>query len=276
MSKPKPPPPVLPSGCYSGGTNITPDEGLLAHQNKGRNFTIDLDSRVKHAVRVATTGSVTLSGLQTIDGVSLVAGDRVLVKDQTNAVDNGIYGVRTGAWCRTSDARLGGNGQGDIDDDDDDDGNPNIPSRLHCGTLVPVCEGTQHADTVWIITTDTHPILIGTSAINFGLLGGSGSGSGGGGFDFKGSVRVATTANITLSGLQTVDGVALAANDRVLVKDQTTGSANGIYVAKTGAWTRATDFDSNDEVTAGSLVAIEEGTASGDSLMLLATNNPIV
>ncbi|WP_217596569.1 hypothetical protein [Cohnella sp. GbtcB17] len=78
-----------------------------------------------------------------------------------------------------------------------------------------------------------------------------------------GDVRVATTANITLSGLQTVDGVVLAAGDRVLVKNQTTGSQNGIYVATSGAWTRAADADSSAKVAAGISVYVRAGTANG-------------
>ena len=65
----------------------------------------------------------------------------------------------------------------------------------------------------------------------------------------KGAAAVATTgANITLSGLQTIDGYTTLVNDRVLVKDQTTQANNGIYVAASGAWTRATDMDVWTEV----------------------------
>lgn len=96
------------------------------------------------------------------------------------------------------------------------------------------------------------------------------------GLDVKDSVRAATTgANITLSGTQTIDGVALVAGDRVLVKDQTTGSANGIYVVAAGAWTRAVDFDSNGDVTAGAFTFVEQGTANADSGWVLTTDNPI-
>lgn len=95
------------------------------------------------------------------------------------------------------------------------------------------------------------------------------------GLDVKGSVRAATTAAITLSGTQTVDGVALSAGDRVLVKDQGTASANGIYVVSAGAWTRSTDADTSAEVSAGMYTWVEEGTANGDSGWLLTTNNPI-
>ena len=95
--------------------------------------------------------------------------------------------------------------------------------------------------------------------------------------DWKHSVRVGTTANLgALSGLLTVDGVTLVANDRILVKDQSTGSANGIYVAASGSWTRALDCDVNAEVTAGLSVMITEGTTLADSQWRLTTNDAIV
>lgn len=72
----------------------------------------------------------------------------------------------------------------------------------------------------------------------------------------------ATTANITLSGEQTIDGVAVTALDRVLVKNQTTASTNGIYVVSTGAWTRATDFDSSFDVYWGLKTTIRAGSTN--------------
>lgn len=95
------------------------------------------------------------------------------------------------------------------------------------------------------------------------------------GLDVKDSVRVATTANITLSATQTVDGVALIVGDRVLVKDQSTASANGIYVVAAGAWSRAVDADSSPKVTAGMFTFVEEGTTNADSGWVLTTNAPI-
>ena len=95
------------------------------------------------------------------------------------------------------------------------------------------------------------------------------------GLDFKESVRVATTANITLSGAQTIDGVSAIAGDRVLVKNQSTGSQNGIYVVAAGAWSRATDADSSAEVTTGMFVFVSEGTTQADTAWVLSTNDTI-
>ena len=95
------------------------------------------------------------------------------------------------------------------------------------------------------------------------------------GLDVKESVRVATTANVTLSGTQTIDGVSLVAGDRVLVKNQTTGGDNGIYVVAAGAWSRATDANSNDDVTSGMFTFVEEGSVNADSGWVMTTNAPI-
>jgi hypothetical protein len=87
------------------------------------------------------------------------------------------------------------------------------------------------------------------------------------GLSWKAPVRVATTANITLSAPQTIDGVAAIAGDRVLVKNQTTASQNGVYVVAAAAWVRATDFDAVspiDEVN-GAAMMVKEGTANADT-----------
>lgn len=95
------------------------------------------------------------------------------------------------------------------------------------------------------------------------------------GLDTKASVRAATTADITLSGAQTIDGVSLSAGDRVLVKNQSTGSENGIYVVAAGSWSRSQDTDGNSEVTPGMFVFVEEGTSNGDNGYVLTTNGTI-
>lgn len=85
---------------------------------------------------------------------------------------------------------------------------------------------------------------------------------------YKKSVKAATTANITLSAPQTIDGISVVAGDRVLVKNQTTASQNGIYVVQAAAWTRATDANSISKI-AGATVNVDSGTQGAQ----LWTNN---
>lgn len=94
------------------------------------------------------------------------------------------------------------------------------------------------------------------------------------GLSWKDNVRVATTANITLSGAQTIDGVSVVAGDRVLVKNQTAGQDNGLYLAAAGAWTRVTDADTAGELE-GAAVFVSEGTANGNSVWTMTTDAPI-
>ena len=98
------------------------------------------------------------------------------------------------------------------------------------------------------------------------------------GLDVKDSVRVATTANITIASDlnvgDSIDGVTLADGDRVLVKNQSTGSENGIYTAGASP-ARATDFDADSEVTAGAFFFVEEGTVNADSGFVVSTDDDI-
>lgn len=90
---------------------------------------------------------------------------------------------------------------------------------------------------------------------------------------FKNDVRTVATANITLSGTQTINGVAVVAGDRVLCTAQTSTSANGIYVVAAGAWSRAADANTSAEI-AGAVVPVVEGTFGGSlyATTFLATN----
>lgn len=98
--------------------------------------------------------------------------------------------------------------------------------------------------------------------------------------DWKESVRAASTANVTVASAlingSSMDGVSLVTGDRVLLKNQTTASENGIYiVVASGAASRAGDADTSAEVNAGMTVTAEEGTVNGDKRFVLTTNNPI-
>lgn len=105
------------------------------------------------------------------------------------------------------------------------------------------------------------------------------------GSKWKNPVRVATTATGTLASAyangQTIDGVTLVTGDRILIKDQSTGSENGIYVvAATGAPTRATDADSSttlqgSDLSPGTTVYVTEGTTNGDKAFAITSNAAI-
>ena len=90
----------------------------------------------------------------------------------------------------------------------------------------------------------------------------------------KAPVRVATTASITLSGTQTVDGVALASGDHVLVKDQGTAE-NGVWTVSTGGWTRRADADAAGELYAGATVYVAAGATHGKTWWSLTTTGTI-
>jgi hypothetical protein len=91
------------------------------------------------------------------------------------------------------------------------------------------------------------------------------------GLDPKASVVAGTTANITLSGAQTIDGISIVATDRVLVKDQTAPAENGIYVASATAWARASDMSTWAQVP-GAYVFIETGTTLADTGWVCTSN----
>lgn len=91
---------------------------------------------------------------------------------------------------------------------------------------------------------------------------------------YKAPCRVATTANIALSGLLTIDAVVLVADDRVLVKNQTDPKQNGIWIANSGAWQRARDFDSRRDVTKGTRMTVVEGTVNYGREFWITSANP--
>lgn len=94
--------------------------------------------------------------------------------------------------------------------------------------------------------------------------------------DNKQSVRLATTANISLAGLHIIDTQQLVTGDRVLVKNQKVAKDNGIYIASPGVWARSPDADHHSEVTSALLVSVEQGAKLADTRWQLVTDGPIV
>ena len=318
---------------------------------------------VKPSVKAASTSSLTHNGTQTIDGVSCLAGDRVLDKDNSSAGLRGIWIVASGSWTRATDM----------------DSWSEIP-----GAFCFVELGTVNAGTGWFCTAIPVGGTLGSTAMVWSQIAGSGTyaagsglslsgsqfssviGSSGGseawsaeldaiaglsttglvartaahtytqraitgtsgeiavtngdgvggaptlgllhvadlhrqdgdrrhrfaspaaitglpdptnaqdaatknyvdataqGLDIKPSVKAATTASISHSGQQTIDGVFCIAGDRVLDKNNLPPALNGIWIVATGAWTRATDMDSWNEVP-GAFCFVEQGTTNADT-----------
>lgn len=91
----------------------------------------------------------------------------------------------------------------------------------------------------------------------------------------KTPVDAATTANITLSGEQTLDGIALVAGDRALVQDQTAAEDNGIYTVSAGDWVRAPDWNGARDVVAGTSVLVNQGSVGEGRLHRVSTTGDI-
>ncbi|MEI9424308.1 hypothetical protein O7A70_24405 [Mesorhizobium sp. Cs1299R1N1] len=89
-------------------------------------------------------------------------------------------------------------------------------------------------------------------------------------------MRLATTVNIALQGLQTIDGVATAVGDRVLVKDQVTASENGIYTASDGQWYRAADARSARTIQKGTTAFVQDGASNGEITFRFNTMDPVI
>lgn len=100
-------------------------------------------------------------------------------------------------------------------------------------------------------------------------------------YGMKKPVRAATTANITIAGYGTIDGVTFASTDeaanynmRILVKDQTDTTQNGIYIVQSGDWARDKDFDGNTDYTNSTSVFVSQGTVNGGRVFTVSSADP--
>ena len=89
---------------------------------------------------------------------------------------------------------------------------------------------------------------------------------------FKAPCTVASTgSNVTLSGEQTINGVSVVTGNRVLVKDQTDATQNGIYDANTSSWTRSYDFNGNFDFAKGTMLYVTGGSSAGKGLWTVSS-----
>lgn len=155
-------------------TNLADGTAASDAATKGQLDNLAAGLAWKDEVRAATTGNIALTGAQTIDGVALVAGERVLVKNQTAGAENGIYVVAAGAWARSEDA--------------------NTAAKIQQAAAF-VMEGTANGDTAWVMTTNA-PLTLGTTALAFSRFAG-GAASGINKFAANVGDGVATTIAVT-------------------------------------------------------------------------------
>lgn len=183
---------------------------------------------VKQSVRVATTEAITLSsGLEngdTIDGVTLATGNRVLVKNQDTASENGIYVVAaSGAPSRADDA--------------------DTSAEVTAGMFTFVEEGTTNADTGWVLTTN-NTITLGTTGLTFAQFSGAGSILAGDGLTKTGStINVVGTSNRITANADSIDiaSTYVGQSSITTLGTITTGTWNGTTIAVANGGTGATD-----------------------------------
>lgn len=177
--------------------------------------------QVHPAARALASSNITLSGTQTIDGVAVIAGDRVLVAGQTTASQNGIYVVAAGAWARAAD----------------------FAAALHAASaFVFISEGTTNADTGWTCTTDAPNDVVGTNSLAFTQFSGAGSISAGSGLTKTGgtlSVNVLAASgtaivsgNVAVKLASTNPGLQLASDGVALLPDPNGGLTTGASGSK--------------------------------------------
>jgi hypothetical protein len=186
----------------------------------------------KASVLTATTANITLSGEQTVNGVALVAGNRVLVKDQTLAQNNGIYIVSASAWSRSPDA--------------------NTWDEL-VSAYVFVEQGTTLADTGWVCTIDSGGTL-GTTPITWTQFSGAGSYTAGTGLTLTGTVFSITNTTVTASSYGSASSVGTFT---VNAQGQLTAAGStAIAIANTqvsGLGTMSTQDANSVAITGGSI-----------------------
>ena len=187
---------------------------------------------VKASVVTATTANITLSGAQTIDGVSVVAGDRVLVKTQTNQADNGIYVASNTSWSRSADANT-------------------WAELVSAYTFVE--QGTTYADTGWVCTVNAGGTL-GTTPVTWSQFSGAGTYQAGTGLTLTGNTFSITNTAVTAGSYGAVTKTLSAS---VNAQGQLTAlSASDIAIPLsqiTDAGTMAAQNANNINVTGGSL-----------------------
>ena len=225
-----------PTSDYSfGGYKLTNLADPVSDQDAATKYYVDSVAQgldVKASVVAATTANITLSGAQTIDGVSVVAGNRVLVKNQTNATQNGIYVAASGAWARSSDA--------------------DTWAEL-VSAYVFVEQGSTYADTGWVCTVNAGGTL-GTDPVTWSQFSGAGTYVAGTGLTLSGNTFSITNTGVTAasygSSSKTLTATVNAQGQLTALSDTNIAI---VLAQVTDAGTMAAQNANNVNITGGSI-----------------------
>ena len=228
---------TAPTADYAfGGYKITNLADPTNDQDAATKYYVDTVAQgldVKASVLVGTTANITLSGAQTIDGVSVVAGDRVLVKNQTTQADNGIYVAASGAWARSADANT-------------------WDELVSAYTFIE--EGSTYADTGWVCTINKGGTL-GTTPITWSQFSGAGTYLAGTGLTLSGNTfsitNTAVTAGSYGSASKTLTATVNAQGQLTALADTNIAIAN---TQVSGLGTMSTQDANNVAITGGSII----------------------
>lgn len=217
---------------------------------------------LKSSVRAATTAAGALASAYAngsiIDGVTLVTGDRILIKDQASAPENGIYTVNaSGAPTRATDA--------------------DSSAEVNPGMFTFVEEGTVNADSGWVLTTN-NPITLGTTGLTFTQFSGAGQITAGAGLTKTGNTldvigtanRIVVTADqvdigsdvVTLTGTQTLTNKSISGGQITSAVANATLAASATAALGLKTATTTVSIDSATAPTTGQILTATSGTAA--------------
>lgn len=235
-------PPAPPTGVFKLDPSLSQvpiEQDIHVRVEIVRSANRERDDHAKRVHVVATSNLPALSGLSSIDGYTLASGNRVLAVAQTDARQNGVWLASTSNWTRAS------------SEDEDSD--------FPIGSSWFTTQGTSYRGTLWRLqNTDT--VVPNVSPLIISLV--------------RNPVRVVATTNLGLSGLQTVDGISLAAGDRILLTGQATASENGVYDVAVATWSRSSPENASSGLKAGATWYVKEGSNAGSYWHTTADANP--